>query len=70
MFRLKKEYTQKEMAAKLDISVRQYQKIESGQSFTSKKRVELLEDLFNVPHRVLFSKSVDEVPDSLKHFLP
>ncbi|MGG0888980.1 helix-turn-helix domain-containing protein [Cytobacillus horneckiae] len=69
LFRKKKQLTQTEVAKKLRISVRQYQRIESGDSFPREKTLELLEDLFQVPHRVLLAKSIDEIPDFLKCFL-
>lgn len=68
-YRLKKHLTQREVADKLDISVRQYQRIEASQSFPKKSTLIMLEDLFEVPHRILFAKSFDDVPDFLKHFL-
>lgn len=70
LFRNKKLLTQTEVAKKLRISVRQYQRIESGESFPREKTLEHLEDLFQVPHRVLLAKSIDEIPDFLKCFLP
>lgn len=68
-FRKKKHLTQKQVAGLLQISVRQYQRIESGESFPRESTIVLLEDLFKVPHRVLLAKSVDDVPDFLKCFL-
>ncbi|WP_066226344.1 helix-turn-helix domain-containing protein [Heyndrickxia sporothermodurans] len=70
IFRNKKHLTQKEVANKLKISVRQYQRIESGRSFPSKSTLLLLEDMFNTPHRVLLAKSFEEIPDFLKRYLP
>lgn len=70
IFRRNKRLTQAEVAEKLQISVRQYQRIESGKSFPREHTLELLEDLFKVPHRVLLARSVEEVPDFLKCFLP
>lgn len=69
-FRLNKNLTQSEIAEKLQISVRQYQRIESGKSFPNESALGKLEDLFKVPHRVLLAKSKDEIPDYLKNFLP
>lgn len=70
LYRNKKHLTQSEVSKKLQISVRQYQRIESGKSFPRESTLVMLEDLFNTPHRVLFAKSVEEVPDFLKSFLP
>lgn len=69
-FRKKYHLTQSQMAAMLQLSVRQYQRIESGRSFPRESTILLLEDFFKVPHRVLLSKSVEEIPNYLKHFLP
>lgn len=68
-FREKKHLTQKEVAEKIGISLRHYQRIESGQYFLRKEKLQLLEDIFKVPHRVLLAKSVEEVPDFLKNYL-
>lgn len=70
IFRQDSHLTQHEVAETLKISVRQYQRIESGRSFPSEFGLGKLEDLFKVPHRVLFAKSVDEIPDFLSDFLP
>jgi transcriptional regulator with XRE-family HTH domain len=70
LFRKDKRLTQREVAEKLQISVRQYQRIESGDSFPRESTIVILEDLFKVPHRVLFAKSIDDVPNFLKTFLP
>lgn len=70
LFRKKKHLTQREIAEKLQISVRQYQRIESGKSFPKESTLLKLEDIFEVPHRVLFANSVEEVPDFLRCFLP
>lgn len=67
-YRLKKHLTQREVADKLDISVRQYQRIEAGQSFPKESTLKLLENLFEVPYRVLFAKTIEEVPDFLQCF--
>jgi transcriptional regulator with XRE-family HTH domain len=69
-FRKKKHLTQYQVAEILQISVRQYQRIESGESFPRESTIVILEDLFKAPHRVLFAKSVEDVPDFLKCFLP
>ncbi|MCM3113589.1 helix-turn-helix domain-containing protein [Lederbergia lenta] len=69
-FRKKKHLTQSEVAEKLQISVRQYQRIESGRSFPRESSLIILEDLFEAPHRVLFAESVEDIPDFLKCFLP
>jgi transcriptional regulator with XRE-family HTH domain len=68
IFRLKKHLTQQEVARRLQISVRQYQRIESGRSFPRETNLGKLEDLFGIPHRVLLAKSVDEIPSFLKKF--
>lgn len=70
IYRNKKHLRQSDVAKKLQISVRQYQRIESGRSFPREPTLDKLEDLFKAPHRVLFAKSVEDVPDFLKCFLP
>ncbi|WP_110925942.1 helix-turn-helix domain-containing protein [Bacillus massiliglaciei] len=69
-FRQKKNLTQSEVAQKLQISVRQYQRIEAGTSFPRESSIVILEDLFEAPHRVLFADSVDDIPFFLRCFLP
>lgn len=67
-YREKKGLTQFEVAELLQISVRYYQKIESGKSFPRQKIILLLEDLFQTPQRILLSKNLNEIPDYLKVF--
>ncbi|KGX85195.1 helix-turn-helix domain-containing protein [Pontibacillus litoralis] len=69
VLRNQKHLTQAEIARKLKISVRQYQRIEHGDSFPKKDAMDALEDLFGVPHRVYLAKSMEDVPDFLKCFL-
>lgn len=45
--------TQKQLAGKLGISMRQYQRIENGDSDGTFKTWDLLEDMFHVPQRML-----------------
>jgi len=53
----------------LNISVRQYQRIESGRSFVSQEILNKLEDLFMLPQRVLLAKNIEEVPEFIKKLL-
>ena len=45
--------TQQQAADKLDLGIRQYQRIEAGESHGTYKIWDTLEDLFNVHQRVL-----------------
>lgn len=45
--------TQKQLADKLGVSMRQYQRIENGDSDGTFKTWDLLEDMFHVPQRML-----------------
>ena len=45
--------TQKQISDKLGISMRQYQRIENGDSDGTFKTWDLLEDMFHVPQRML-----------------
>ena len=67
-FRQKKHLTQQEVADMLQLTVRQYQRIEAGKSFPRQKVILLLEDLFQTPQRILLSKNFSEIPDYLKVF--
>lgn len=69
-FRYKKHLTQQQVADKLQLTVRQYQRIESGKSFPRESKIAILEDLFEAPQRVLFANSIEDVPDFLRCFLP
>jgi transcriptional regulator with XRE-family HTH domain len=68
-FRKNRNLTQDEVAKRIKVSLRQYQRIEAGESFPRESTLVLLEDLFQVPHRILFAKTVDEIPHFLKRFL-
>ncbi len=48
-YRKQKKLTQKEVAQKIGINERQYQRIESGESFATQKVLNALEDLFEKP---------------------
>lgn len=50
--------TQKELAKKLNISERQYQRIESGVADGSFKMWDAMEDLFGVNQRILRMNSI------------
>lgn len=67
-YREEKNMTQKALATYLGISERQYQRIESGDSFPSKSVSFQLEDLFGVPQRILLAKSAEDIPDYLKQY--
>lgn len=67
--RLKKGYRQEDVAKILNISVRQYQRIESGKSFLTQEKLNKLEDLFQTPQRVLLAKNVEEIPSYYHDFL-
>lgn len=69
-FRKQKKVSQRDLAELLSLSVRQYQRIEAGESFLRKERIIMLEDFFGTPQRVLLAKTEDDVPQSLKNFLP
>lgn len=51
--RKEKSLSQQQVADKLDISLRQYQRIESGQSNGTFETWDSLEDLFNIHQREL-----------------
>lgn len=67
-FRLKKGLTQADVAKQIGISVRQYQRVENGESFLTKDKLNKLEDLFGIPQRVLLAKDVKEIPDFYQHY--
>lgn len=69
-FRQQKRMNQSEIAEMLQISVRQYRRIETGENFPRESKRHKLEDFFQKPCRVLFANSVEEIPDFLKCFLP
>ncbi|WP_079707674.1 helix-turn-helix domain-containing protein [Paraliobacillus ryukyuensis] len=69
-FRNKLKLTQSDVAEKLNITTRHYQRIESGEGFLRQKKLNRLEDIFQTPQRVLFSATVDDVPEYLNIFLP
>jgi len=68
-FRLEKGYRQSDIAKKLDVSIRQYQRIESGHSFMNQDKLNKLEDLFQLPQRVLLAKDIEEIPDYYQKYL-
>lgn len=51
--RKKAGYTQQAMADKLKIGLRQYQRIESGESVGTFELWDVLEDMFNTHQRIL-----------------
>jgi len=67
--RLQKELTQSQVANILDITIRHYQHIESGDRKPSYKKLNKLEDIFGLPQRVLLARSVEEVPEIYKDFI-
>lgn len=68
-YRKQKKLTQKEVAQKIGINERQYQRIEAGKSFATQKVLNALEDLFEKPQRVLLAKRAEEVPNYMKQYL-
>ncbi|EOH74115.1 MULTISPECIES: helix-turn-helix domain-containing protein [Enterococcus] len=68
-YRKQKKLTQKEVAQKIGINERQYQRIEAGESFATQKVLNALEDLFEKPQRVLLAKRAEEVPNYMKNYL-
>lgn len=69
LIRLEYGMTQSDVAKTLNLSVRQYRRIESGKSFPNRENLNKLEDLFQLPQRVLLAKSIEEVPDFYKPYL-
>ncbi|PKR83061.1 XRE family transcriptional regulator [Heyndrickxia camelliae] len=68
--RKKNNLTQYEVSQMLNLTLRQYQRIEKGESFLAQDKLNTLEDIFKTPQRVLLAKSYEEVPEFLKNFLP
>ncbi|ENZ7231694.1 helix-turn-helix domain-containing protein [Enterococcus sp. C76] len=68
-YRKQKKLTQSQVAETVGVTLRQYQDIESGKSFTTKKVLNALEDLFEKPQRVLLAKHAEEVPNYMKQYL-
>ncbi|HHK0762275.1 TPA: helix-turn-helix domain-containing protein [Enterococcus hirae] len=68
-YRKQKKLTQSQVAETVGVTLRQYQDIESGKSFTTKKVLNALEDLFEKPQRVLLAKRAEEVPNYMKQYL-
>jgi len=50
-------------AQKLGVSKRFYQNIEAGDRRPSYEKLNQLEDLFEIPQRVLLAKNVEEIPN-------
>lgn len=67
--RKQKKLTQSQVAEIVGVTLRQYQGIESGKSFTTQKVLNALEDLFEKPQRVLLAKNAEEVPNYMKQYL-
>lgn len=67
--RASKGLTQSYVASKIGVKLRHYQYVEAGMSFLSKDKLNKLEDLFELPQRVLLAKSIEEVPDFYKPYL-
>lgn len=68
-YRKQKKLTQSQVAETVGVTLRQYQDIESGKSFTTKKVLNALEDLFEKPQRVLLAKRAEEVPNYMEQYL-
>jgi|GEM_PF-2196247 len=68
-YRKQKKLTQSQVAETAGVTLRQYQDIESGKSFTTQKVLNALEDLFEKPQRVLLAKNAEEVPNYMKNYL-
>jgi len=60
--RLQRKLKQSDVAIIVGISIRHYQRIESGKSFLTQEKLNKLEDLFEIPQRVLLAKNVEEIP--------
>lgn len=67
--RITKGLTQKEVASFIGVKTRHYQYVEAGTSFLSQEGLNKLEDLFQLPQRVLLAKSIEEVPDFYQEFI-
>lgn len=67
--RKSRNLTQKEVATSLGIKVRHYQYVESGESFLTQKRLNKLEDMFELPQRILLAKSFEEIPIFYQAFI-
>lgn len=67
--RAKKGFTQKEVANLIDIKIRHYQNVEKGNSFLTQEKLNKLEDIFQIPQRVLLAKKVEEIPSFYNHYL-
>lgn len=69
LFRLKRGFKQAEIAQSIGISVRQYQRVEVGSSFLTQEKLNKLEDIFQIPQRVLLAKNIEEIPSFYNHYL-
>ena len=67
--RCSKGLTQSQVAKLLGVSERFYRSIEASDRKPSYKNLNKLEDLFQLPQRVLLAKSIEEVPDFYKPYL-
>lgn len=68
-YRQQRKLTQREVAKKIGVNIRQYQKIEAGEAFGTQRVINSLEDLFKTPQRILLAKNVEEVPGYFKKYL-
>lgn len=67
--RLKRGLTQAQVSDQLEISTRQYQRVEAGESFLTQEKLNKLEDLFGLPQRVLLAKNIEEIPDFCRNYI-
>jgi len=67
--RLENGWTQSHVAEKLEVSERFYRSIEAGHKKPSYENIIKIEDLFNLPQRVLFCEDVHKLPDIYKPFI-
>lgn len=67
--RLHRHLTQFDIASHLGITTRQYQRIEAGQAFLTHQRLNKLEDLYNLPQRVLFARYLSDIPEYQRYLV-
>lgn len=61
--------TQREVAECIGVKLRHYQNVEAGESFLTQDKLNTLEDLFELPQRVLLAKNVKEIPDYYEYYI-
>lgn len=68
-FRQKNCWTQLQVSEMLSVSERFYRSIEAGDRRPSYEKLNKLEDIFQIPQRVLFAKNIEEIPSFYNHYL-